>query len=67
MRIYGGVEIQIHVLLTSAVVGSSVVNFMTILLPRTGLDDVESPYRDSNSDPSAVQPIVSRYTGSPNG
>jgi hypothetical protein len=34
--------------------------------PRTGLDDVEKrnsrPYRDSNSDPSAVQPVASRYT-----
>jgi hypothetical protein len=33
--------------------------------PRTGLDDVERrksyPYRDSNSDPSAVQPLASRY------
>jgi hypothetical protein len=34
--------------------------------PRTRLDDVEGekscPYRDSNSDPSAVQPVASRYT-----
>jgi hypothetical protein len=34
--------------------------------PRTGLDDVEKrkflTYRDSNSDPSAVQPVASRYT-----
>jgi hypothetical protein len=34
--------------------------------PRIGLNDVErdnsSPYRDSNSDPSVVQPIASRYT-----
>jgi hypothetical protein len=33
---------------------------------RTGLDDVERvkscPYRDSNFDPSVVQPIASRYT-----
>jgi hypothetical protein len=34
--------------------------------PRTGLDDVEKrkycPYRDSNSDPLAVQPVASHYT-----
>jgi hypothetical protein len=34
--------------------------------PRAGLDDVKKrnswPYRDSNSDPSVVQPIASRYT-----
>jgi hypothetical protein len=37
--------------------------------PRTGLDDVErensSTYRDSNSDPSAVQPVARRYTDCP--
>jgi hypothetical protein len=30
--------------------------------PKTGLDDMESSYRDSNSEPSAVQPVASRYT-----
>jgi hypothetical protein len=31
--------------------------------PRTCVDDLErSPYQDSNSDPSAVQPIAIRYT-----
>jgi hypothetical protein len=34
--------------------------------PRTGLDDVERkkscPYRDSNSDPSAAQPVASHRT-----
>jgi hypothetical protein len=33
--------------------------------PRAGLDDMEKrkflPYRDSNSDPSIVQPVGSRY------
>jgi hypothetical protein len=33
--------------------------------PTAGLHDVEEkksrPYRDSNSDPSAVQPVASRY------
>jgi hypothetical protein len=36
--------------------------------PRAGVDDVERenswPYRDSNSEPSLIQPVVSRYTGS---
>jgi hypothetical protein len=35
--------------------------------PRVGLDDVEKrkflTYPDSNSDPSVVQPVASRYTG----
>jgi hypothetical protein len=35
--------------------------------PRTGLDDMEKrkflPHRDSNSDSSVIQLIVSRYTG----
>jgi hypothetical protein len=31
--------------------------------PRVGPDDIEkSPYRDSNSDISVVQPVASRYT-----
>jgi hypothetical protein len=33
--------------------------------PRASLDDVEKildPYWDSNSDPSVVQPVASRYT-----
>jgi hypothetical protein len=34
--------------------------------PRAGLDDMGKwkflPYRDSNSDPSVVQPVGSRYT-----
>jgi hypothetical protein len=34
--------------------------------PRTGLDEAEKrkarPYRDSNSDPSAIQSVVSRFT-----
>jgi hypothetical protein len=36
--------------------------------PRDGLEDAEMkkfyPYQDSNSDPSAVQPVASRYTDS---
>jgi hypothetical protein len=39
--------------------------------PTAGLDDVKGeiscPYRDSNSDPSAVQPIASHYTDCANG
>jgi hypothetical protein len=34
--------------------------------PRAGLEALEKrksrPYRDSNSDPSVVQPVASRYT-----
>jgi hypothetical protein len=34
--------------------------------PITGLDEVERenscPYRNSNSDPSVIQPVASRYT-----
>jgi hypothetical protein len=34
--------------------------------PRAGLDDMEKlkflPHRDSNSDPSVVQPVASHYT-----
>jgi hypothetical protein len=30
--------------------------------PRAGLDDDSLPHRDSNSDPSVVQPVTSRYT-----
>jgi hypothetical protein len=34
--------------------------------PRASLDDMESenscPYRDSDSDPSIIQPVVSHYT-----
>jgi hypothetical protein len=33
--------------------------------PRAGVDDVKKnsrPYRDSNSDPSVVQPVASFYT-----
>jgi hypothetical protein len=34
--------------------------------PRAGLDDMERriifPYRDSNSYPTAIQPVASRYT-----
>jgi hypothetical protein len=34
--------------------------------PRIGLEDMDKriflPYRESNSDPSVVQPVASRYT-----
>jgi hypothetical protein len=34
--------------------------------PRAGLDDVEKrkflPHRDSNADPSVVEPVASRFT-----
>jgi hypothetical protein len=34
----------------------------TWLDPRAGLDDVERPHWDRDSDPLIVQPVVSRYT-----
>jgi hypothetical protein len=82
MKGYGRVNVQIHIFLTSALVGgewsASRPGGFTHgerdrgthwiggwVDPRTGLDDVEKrkflPYRDSNSDPSVVQPVASRY------
>jgi hypothetical protein len=56
MKTYGGEE----VFLTSALVGGE-----WRLCGRAGLDEVERKkscsYQDSNSDPSAVQPVASRY------
>jgi hypothetical protein len=83
MNTYGGVDIYIHVFLTSPLLGSewsasrpgrfaprgevSSIHWIEGWVgPRTDLDGVERrksyPYRDSNSDPSAVQPVASRYT-----
>jgi hypothetical protein len=83
MKMYGGVEVQIHVFLNSALVGGEwsvsrrgrftqgeeapgthwIGGWMD---PRAGLDDEERRkyyfYRNSNSDPSTVQPVASRYT-----
>jgi hypothetical protein len=82
MKTYGGVDVYIHVFLTSAIVGSQWSHLGRCtsgrktapgthwiggqMAPRTGLDDVEMIeililYRDSNSDPSVVQPVTSRH------
>jgi hypothetical protein len=79
MKEYMGVVLQIHIFLTSAIVrGEWSASRPGRFTPgthwrggwvglRAGLDDVEKrnswPYRDSNSDPSVVKPVASRYTG----
>jgi hypothetical protein len=84
MKTYGGVDVEINVFLTSALVGGEwsasrscrftpgerapathwIVGWVG---PRAGLDAVEKkknvwPYWDSNSDPSVVKLVTSRYT-----
>jgi hypothetical protein len=83
MKAYGGIDIEVHISLTSALVGGKwsasrpgrftprerapgthwIAGWVD---PRAGLDDWRSknswPHRDSNSDPSVVQPAASRYT-----
>jgi hypothetical protein len=78
MKAYGGVDVQIHIFLTSEVSGP--LHAPDALpggkSPRYPLDrrlggpqsrsgrrgENSCPYRDSNSDPSVVQPVASRYT-----
>jgi hypothetical protein len=83
IKAYGGVEVLIHVFLSSALVrgewSASLPGRFTPkerppgthwiggwVGPRTGLDDVGKrkflPLPDSNSDPSGIQPVASRYT-----
>jgi hypothetical protein len=82
MKAYGGVDVYIHIFLTSALAGgewsASRPGCFTSgerapgthwiggwVDPRAGLDDVKRKFltqRDSNSDPSVVQPVASRYT-----
>jgi hypothetical protein len=73
MKTYWGVDVYIRVCLTSAVDGGE----WSVLLPDNeppvpigwvdaGLEDVKKKnsclYRDSNSDPSVVESVASRYT-----
>jgi hypothetical protein len=83
MKAYVGVDVHIHIFLTSALVGGEwstsrpgrftpgerapcthwIGGWVDL---RASLDDLRRenswPYRDSNSDPSVVQPVASRYT-----
>jgi hypothetical protein len=78
MKAYGEVDVQIHVFLISALVGGvrspsrpgcfipgeralGTHRIGRWVDPRAGLDDVEKR-KSSNSDPSVVQPVASRYT-----
>jgi hypothetical protein len=83
MKAYGGVDVYIHIFLTSALAGGewSASRPCRFTLgerapgthwiggwvdPRAGQDDWRREnswsYRDSNSDPSIVQSVASRYT-----
>jgi hypothetical protein len=76
MKTYGEANVEIHVFLTSALVGGEWSDSHTSrFAPRERgagthwiggwVGDVggkSCSYRDSNSDPSAVQPVASRYT-----
>jgi hypothetical protein len=83
MKACGGVDVKIHIFLTSALAGGewsasrpgrftprerahSTHWIGGWVDSRAGLDDVEKRkvllYRYSNSDPSVVQPVASRYT-----
>jgi hypothetical protein len=69
------VVVYIHIFLTSALIGGESTSRPGRSTPEErapgthwigGLDDLRKrkflPYRDSNSDPSVVQPVASRYT-----
>jgi hypothetical protein len=78
MKMYGGVHVYIHIILTSALIGGELSTSRPCrfipeeraprypLDPKTVLDDVlrenSWSYQDSNSDPYVVQPVASRYT-----
>jgi hypothetical protein len=71
MKAYGGVDVQIHIFLTSALVGGEwSVSRSCRVTPgdkRLGGPQSRSGRRgedqnlDPNPDPSVVQPVVSRY------
>jgi hypothetical protein len=83
MKTHGGVDVYIHIFLTSALVGGKWSALRPAALPpgkelpvpiryeavwapeaiwTTWRRENSCPYRDSNSDPLAVQLIASRYT-----
>jgi hypothetical protein len=83
MKAYGGMDVQIHIFLTSTLVGgewsasrparftpgekapgTNLIRGWVASEPvwATWRRENSWPYRDSNSDPSVVQPITSRYT-----
>jgi hypothetical protein len=67
MKGYGGVDVQIHIFLTSALVGRLSGQLQAPPTERFGETQSRSgrgensSYRDSNSGPSVVQPVASRY------
>jgi hypothetical protein len=70
MKAYRGVDVEIHVFLTSAALPPGKeppgTHWIGVWVgPITGLDDIgknSSLYRYSNSDPSVVQLVGSSYT-----
>jgi hypothetical protein len=63
----GGVDVQIHVFLSSALDGNEWTAPRWETAPSTNwtggwVGPLTSPYRDSNSTLKAVQPVTSRYT-----
>jgi hypothetical protein len=59
MKAYGGVDVYIHIFLTSALAGGK----WSVSRPYHSTPGESSwLHRDSNSEPSVVQPVASRYT-----
>jgi hypothetical protein len=72
MKVYGGVDVYIHVFLNSAALHPREKIPLVAIGHEAGCAsgtvwtiwrrENHWPYRDSNSDPSVVQPVASRYT-----